>query len=166
MRCFIGIKLSNNCKNNVIKIMDNLRKENVKGNYTDILNLHITIHFLGEVSQVQEKEIISILKSINEEKFTLKLENLKLMKDILTISILNNERIDFIYYYLYKELTNIGIKLEKREFKPHLTLIRNVVNPVFTLFSDTTIVESIVLFESTKINNKLCYLERCKIKLN
>ena len=50
MRLFIAIQLSDSIRNSLTAVQTYLRDHGVRGNYTKIENLHLTLAFIGEYS--------------------------------------------------------------------------------------------------------------------
>ena len=73
-----------------------------------------------------------------------------------------NDNLINVYEKLYNELTFKGFKLEEREFKPHVTLAREVVlseNINIDSLNYEFSVDRISLMESKRINGELKYIE-------
>jgi len=67
MRTFIAIDLNKECKAEIIKIQKTLSKKNLfNGKFTEDENLHLTLKFLGEIS---EEQVIEVKKRLTEIKF-------------------------------------------------------------------------------------------------
>lgn len=64
MRCFVAIDLSENIKEKITEITKELKKQDVDVKFVESQNLHITVKFLGEVSEEQVKEISNIAKEV------------------------------------------------------------------------------------------------------
>ena len=73
MRCFIAIDIPKKIKEKISHESQLLHKKNIfKGKATEKENLHLTLKFLGEVSEEQIKKISEKLRSINFKKFKAK----------------------------------------------------------------------------------------------
>ena len=59
MRCFIGIRLENRFQKKIKNVNQFLYQNGVRGNFTDINNVHLTLAFIGEI----DRNIATILKN-------------------------------------------------------------------------------------------------------
>ena len=48
MRLFIAINLDDNIRDALAEMQESMRRQGVRGNYTKIENLHLTLAFIGE----------------------------------------------------------------------------------------------------------------------
>ena len=52
IRCFIALDIPDNIIEEIRKIQEQLKKENLfSGKYTDLNNVHLTLKFLGEINE-------------------------------------------------------------------------------------------------------------------
>ena len=51
MRTFIAIEFDNETKKNITQLQNKIKNDCKKGNFTVKDNLHLTMHFLGEIEQ-------------------------------------------------------------------------------------------------------------------
>jgi RNA 2',3'-cyclic 3'-phosphodiesterase len=71
MRCFIALELSPEIKREIRKISEELEKENLfNGKITEEGNIHLTLKFLGEISEKEIEETKNKLKEIKFQEFT------------------------------------------------------------------------------------------------
>ncbi|HHW30732.1 MAG TPA: RNA 2',3'-cyclic phosphodiesterase [Clostridiaceae bacterium] len=169
MRLFIAINFDNNTKTCLYNIGQKLKELSVKGNYTLWENYHLTVVFIGETSKVND--IKQAMDSIDAPRFNLDLKGFgsfhRTGGDIFWIGVEENKNLVKIYSQICDELVMRGINVEKREYKPHITLGREIVlkygfdrkefsksiNPI------TIQVDKISLMKSERINGKLTYTE-------
>ncbi|MFZ5955130.1 MAG: RNA 2',3'-cyclic phosphodiesterase [Nanoarchaeota archaeon] len=126
MRCFISINLPEECKKEVIKLQNKLKEKNLFiGKYTEKDNLHLTLKFLGEISEEKMKIVENKLDKVRFEDFELRFEKLGFFSPhligIVWISALGEGLFD-----LQK---NIDLKLSdlfprEERFMGHLTIAR------------------------------------------
>lgn len=169
MRLFIAINLNNDNKDNILKIINELRKQSVRGNFTTRPNLHLTVVFIGEIEDSREGDIINAINSITVLPFHITISGLGRFKgrdngDLYWLGISENKSLNILYKQLFNALIDFGFEIESREFKPHLTIGRNVITnstvidrlkenlPLFT-----NVVKSIDLMKSERINGILTY---------
>jgi 2'-5' RNA ligase len=171
MRLFIAINLDDSIKEELLMIMSRLKKLSRQGSYTLAENLHLTLIFLGEI---QESEINKIKAAMDDTKaapFQLQFSGLGNFKrkegDIYWVGVNRNKILDDIHRQLFNNLDQAGFHLEKRPFKPHLTIARRVITrqefdmadfsqKILPMKMETS---KISLMKSERINGKLTYTE-------
>ena len=130
VRCFICVEVEN--EENIQLISQLLEKINTIEGIRPVKHnqLHITLKFLGEVTNQQVMRINQLLEDISFEKIQLKFDRLgcfphgKKPRVIwLGISEGDTELAD-LAKIIEKRLVSIGFPREKRKFSPHLTLGR------------------------------------------
>lgn len=169
MRLFIAINFDDQIKNRLYVITQKLKSVSLQGNFTLRENFHVTVVFIGETNRINI--IKQIMDKISAQPFDIVLGKLGKFKrnsgNIYWIGVEKNEYLSSIYDQLAKELIYAGFNIDKRDFKPHLTLGREVKLPedfdenVFskTIPTMTIRVGKISLMKSERINGKLTYTE-------
>lgn len=163
MRMFIGIKLSPENLEKIKQLQDNLQ---IQGRLTSIDNIHLTLIFLGELNDQDINKVKAILNSLDQQRFTITSSNVEMLRDMVIIKIQNNIQLQNLYDNLHYKLSNAGFKIEERKYFPHITLVRNCDTKIYQNFVITENVFEVILFSSERINGKLTYILRHKIKLN
>lgn len=70
MRCFISIELPNEVKEEINKVQNELKiNSNIKSKIVEKENLHLTLKFLGEISDKKIEEIKKLLTMVNINSF-------------------------------------------------------------------------------------------------
>ncbi|HYE67318.1 MAG TPA: RNA 2',3'-cyclic phosphodiesterase [Anaerovoracaceae bacterium] len=171
MRLFIAINLTSDIKDYLMAAIQELKKEAFKGNFTRRENLHLTLVFLGELSEEKTGIIKSAMDRINGEPFLLSISGFGKFKrnsgDIHWAGVDKSEALIMIQKQLIAELEKTGFSLENREFAPHLTLGREVrlADPSGNIYESLPTakqemnVSRISLMKSERINEKLIYSE-------
>lgn len=73
-RCFVALDLPEEAKDMIIKIQDIIRQENlISGKFIEKENLHLTLKFLGEISEAQIEGIMERLNNIKFGKLKVRL---------------------------------------------------------------------------------------------
>ena len=166
MRLFIAVNFNEDIKMKIKNIQDEFKKISIKGNFTLYENLHLTLIFLGEVPSSKINDIKEVMMQIELDSFKLKFNNTGMFKrnggDIYWAGIEKNNSLEKVHKYLCEKLTIKGFNIEKRAFKPHLTLAREVVlNKDFNNYKKPLDIKSevnkISLMKSERINGKLKY---------
>lgn len=167
MRLFIAIDFSKEEKNNLAKAIVNIKEHAISGNFTPEENLHLTVIFLGETDRLAD--IKQAMNNVVASSFTLSLKDLGRFPrqdgDIYWIGVGESKILLNIYEQLYSSLVTNGFALEKRKFKPHLTIGRKVIikKELASMDFGITIgtmnidVTKISLMKSERIKGKLVY---------
>ncbi|MDR7855958.1 RNA 2',3'-cyclic phosphodiesterase [Tissierella sp.] len=169
MRLFIAIDFDEYVKNNINNIMESIKKYAKQGRFVSTDHMHLTLEFLGEISEERVQDIISAMKLLNAAPFTLSLSDLGYFKrndgNIYWFGITENKDLMDIQEELHNLLQERRFKLEERDYKPHLTIGRKV--KLINTFNSDELKESISkiqfevnsidLMESENINGKLVH---------
>lgn len=178
MRLFIAVNLNNTMKDYLSEAIQKLKVKASEGNFTRIENLHLTLVFLGEVGEERLDAVKSAINYVNAEPFRLSLEGFGRFKrrggDIHWAGIAANDTLLSIQKQLSMELKKAGFTLEEREFRPHLTLGREVritgeTADIYGALADRKCemtVEKMSLMKSERINGRLVYSEIYGKELN
>ncbi|WP_444995453.1 RNA 2',3'-cyclic phosphodiesterase [Aliikangiella sp. IMCC44359] len=127
-RLFFAVELSYESKKQLLEIQQ--RIPNVVGSPVDGQNLHITLSFIGNVSEKNLQQIIEGIRPISVQPFTVSLHDLIYWPKpkVLAIS-LNDPELKLVQCkkQIEKYLTEIDFfQFDKREYTPHITLFRQV----------------------------------------
>ncbi len=172
MRVFFAILPDQKTK---IKLQEMSRKMHVKsrsGNFTSVDNFHVTLVFIGDVSDTTLVKLKAIVDETKYAQFVIKTRNLGFFsnrgsKDILVWHIERNQELDGLSDFLREKLEKLGFEFQDREFRPHFTIARKVAFPPEETNDDdfyrAPVVfmrcERLSLMESRRINGKLSYRE-------
>jgi 2'-5' RNA ligase len=155
IRVFIGFFLPNEIKKEVLEIQRKIPL--FKGKLVEEENLHLTLKFLGEISEEELKEVKDLLKKIHFRKIECALDSLGFFSEtlvrIIWIHLKNSEDLQREVDEALKDL----FKTEDR-FMSHLTIARiksikdkkEFINKLNELIFDKTnfFVEEICLIKS------------------
>jgi 2'-5' RNA ligase len=163
MRLFTAINFTPEIKVALMNHIALLKTTSLRGNFTTENNLHLTINFIGETDRVAA--VKEVLSAIEAEPFTLTLGKTGVFRrsggDIHWIGIEKNPKLDSLHKQLSDALRLKGFSLENRDYKPHITLGREVVLkqiPEFHQHLGMTVTR-ISLMNSERIKGKLVYTE-------
>lgn len=169
MRLFIAINFSEEIKAKIDAIIQELKGNAQKGNFTKRENIHLTLVFIGETTKVDNVKVC--MGELKQSPFTMMLRGLgRFPRDngsIYWLGVEKNDTLNSIHQELTARLINIGFSIEKRLYKPHLTLGREVVvnktfiHREFERKNEPIPIDiaSISLMKSERINGKLIYSE-------
>ncbi len=164
----IGIQLAD--------LQNSLREHRAQGKYTDIENLHLTLHFIGEAEPGQIPEFKAVLEkaALIFPSFSIRLSSFGSFRQ---------GKEDLIYVKVKSgrdSLTSISDFIRKncsvgdfKPMKPHITLIRRcrisystlkiLKKTRFDLPSEN--ITSLYLMESRKVDGKLNYIPIAEVPL-
>lgn len=130
MRLFIAINFDKEFKDIIENIGTKVKECSLQGKFVDKEYFHLTVEFLGEIPESKVESIKNIMNKIAAKSFLLKLEEIGFFNrkegDIYWIGIEKSEELLKIKSQLYKMLKEEGFNVEKRKYKPHLTIGRKV----------------------------------------
>ena len=163
MRLFIAINLSPETKDKLIALTGELRAASPRGNFSLPENLHLTLAFLGECSENQASRAKSAMDALDFQPFDLRVERIGRFPreggDIWWAGVSQSGPLMALHRDLTEHLLRADFSLERRPYRPHITLGRKVSaslppRPV-TPFAQR--VTSIELMKSEQIAGKLTY---------
>jgi 2'-5' RNA ligase len=132
LRLFWAINLPNEIKDRLWEIQKQLRGTGVDAKWVGRENLHLTVHFLGEVDVAIIDALVSAVQGalLDRKFFTLQLGGLGVFPDarhprVLWAGVAGGENeLWEIHRLVAGAMLPFGIPLPGRSFSPHLTLAR------------------------------------------
>ena len=129
MRLFIAINFDAKTKADIGKAIEGLKPYAIKGRFTHMDSLHLTLVFIGETSKITDAE--KAMDELRAPSFAMVIQGFGRFSrpggDICWLGVAKNEVLANIYAQLSESLSRKGFVLERRPFKPHLTLGRELV---------------------------------------
>ena len=122
MRLFIAIQLSDGIRNSLSAVQSYLRDHGVKGNYTKLENLHLTLAFIGKYSDPDL--VLEAMRSVPFTPFPMRIEGFGSFGDLYWCGIGENDILIAYVKRLRRALAENGIPFDRKKFSPHITLIR------------------------------------------
>ena len=132
MRAFIAIELSEEIRNALFQIQSHLKYSGADVKWVEKDNIHLTLKFLGEISEAKVKEISDILDGIGKETGPFEIT----LKDIGAFPKIDYPRVIWVgldkgvkesaelAVKVDEALSKIGFQKESRPFAAHLTIGR------------------------------------------
>ncbi|HOJ47924.1 MAG TPA: RNA 2',3'-cyclic phosphodiesterase [Bacillota bacterium] len=164
MRLFTAILFTPEIKKVLTDHIAALKIASRSGNFTLENNLHLTINFIGETDRVED--VKKAMSAIRFQPFTITLGKSGVFRrsggDIYWLGIAQNPQLDSLHKNLFEALRAKGFTLENRDYKPHITLGREVVLNKTPAFSEKPLqmtVSRVSLMKSERIGGKLVYTE-------
>lgn len=179
MRVFIAINFSSDIQRYLYKIVQYLKQQSIRGNFTRNENMHLTLAFFGEVSSDRVEEIMQIMDQIAKEStsFEIKLGGLGKFvnrgESLYWCGIEENKVLAKLQDTLVKSLRENEFLVDDKPFKPHVTLARRcmiksdmeeklVSEKIEAMSMQVTQIE---LMKSEHIEGKLTYTSLGAVKL-
>jgi len=130
MRLFVALNFSEEVKNKIEDITLRVKEHSTQGKFVNKGLMHLTVEFLGEISESNIDLIKEAIDCLESEPFSMILTNIGYFKrnegDICWLGIEENAKMLNMQSQLHERLLKKGFKLEDREYKPHLTIGRKV----------------------------------------
>ena len=124
MRLFIAVPLPDHMKRALMTVRKDLERQGVSGNWTRNENLHLTLAFLGEVSEQELPVICSAMEAADFAPFRLALNGSGRFGDLLWIGCGDCPQLEELANSLRGKLEESGIRFDPKPFRPHITLLR------------------------------------------
>ncbi|MCW8859067.1 MAG: RNA 2',3'-cyclic phosphodiesterase [Deltaproteobacteria bacterium] len=130
MRTFIAVELPGTLKKQLGTLAASLSTSQVEAKWVDPANLHITLKFLGEVTEEELPAIISVLEKLGQShnRFTVKTAGFGCFPPrgkprVLFVETVQQRFLQALAAELEERLADLGFAKEGR-FKAHITLAR------------------------------------------
>lgn len=125
IRIFTAIELPEDIKDSLTSL-----KTKIKGaKWVDRAQMHLTLSFIGEVSEHVLKEIKNELESLELNSFKIKLKGLGFWQSngipkVIWVGVDPNDNLNLLKEKIDQHLKNIGVLIDKKKYIPHITLAR------------------------------------------
>ena len=165
MRLFIAINLPDAVKDSLESAVKTLRRQGVKANWSRRENFHLTLAFLGELESAEPA--ITAMEQVRARKFSLRFTDSGRFRreggDIFWLGVAQSEPLMELQAELHQALRREGLRLERRPYRPHLTLARRLRDRGETVLTqslpDAVPVRGISLMRSDRVEGKVQYTE-------
>lgn len=172
MRLFIGIPFSERVRNQIRKAVMKIQPSIAKGKLSDWEGYHLTLKFLGEVSEQDMAKLALLMReaSLPLTPFELRLTELGTFRksggDVLWLGVTVPPELVVLQQEVESLASLAGFEPEVRSYSPHLTLGRGVrytesfeaLSKHWTMKRLKVKVDRVVLFHSTKLSGRLAYV--------
>lgn len=136
MRTFIAIELPKEIKEALGRIQEKLKASGADVKWVEPKNIHLTLKFLGEISEQQLEKITAILNDLAKDKknFRVRISSLGAFPKMNFPRVIwvgvdqGNEEIKVLAKALEEKIARIGIPKEDRPFSSHITIGRTRSN--------------------------------------
>ena len=158
MRLFIAINLDDKFRDALVEMQESMRRQGIRGNYTRMENLHLTLAFIGECGDPDA--VNEVLASIPLEPFRLALRGYGSFGNLYWAGLEDNDKLSAYVKRLRRALAEKGIPFD-RKFSPHITLLRQASArlPRLRVSSAAMEVRRVSLMRSERGKNGMIYTE-------
>lgn len=127
MRAFIAIEVPEELKERVLAASEKLKTESIVLVKKEAM--HITLHFLGDITEAEAEKVKEAMNSVTHRPFEASLSGIScftpnFIRVIFADVTKGKEEISAIHRELSTPLSGAGIRIEREEFVPHLTIAR------------------------------------------
>lgn len=160
MRVFTAICIPDDIRDTLYRTAEGIKTIYPRANVTRKDNLHLTLVFIGETDRIDD--IRKAVGSVRFEPFRLCIRGTGYFRSgIEWAGIARSSELMRIQKDLNSGLTDMGFSVEDRRYSPHLTLAREVPEPVDGLYIPdmSFTAENIRIFKSERIGGKLTYTD-------
>lgn len=163
MRLFIAIQLNDEIRSALSSVQEQLIRRGVRGNYTSLENLHLTLAFIGEYPDPDA--VLDALSAVSFFPFSLRLDGFGCFGDLWWVGLSQSEALNTTVRHLRRALSDAGIPFDRKRFSPHITLIRRAVPggsgriPSVEIPAAEMTVNRISLMRSDRGKNGMIYTE-------
>lgn len=132
LRLFIAVELSTETVTHARKIIERLRQTEVEAKWVDPANLHLTLHFFGDVDELDMPSICRAMDEVGAAlpPFDVEVGGVGAFPDMETPRTLwlgirrGSEDLVELHKSLEARLAPLGFHGEDRQYRPHLTVGR------------------------------------------
>lgn len=125
MRLFIALRLDENVRAALADIQAGLRRRGMRGNYTSLENLHLTLAFIGEYPDPEA--VLEAMETVAFTPFPLRLEGFGRFGDLWWAGLAESGGLTACVRRLRRALAEADIPFDRKKFTPHITLVRRAV---------------------------------------
>ncbi len=167
MSLFVALTLNDKVKNDICETIVRLRTQSLSGNFSSRSNLHATLAFLGDNADVEK--IKAAMDAVTAKPFEIEVGGYGIFRkrtgNVHWTQIKPSEALDAMRAELIAALKEQGLSPDETEFKPHITLGREIetiktFNPATfsrSVPKNTQTVADITLMQSDHVEGKLTY---------
>ena len=122
MRLFIAIEFDEEILQALTKLQSEWKVLGVRGNFTPVQNLHLTLAFIGEYGN--PNAVLEAMNSVSFAPFSINLDGIGTFRDIYWAGIAANDALSNYVRRLRRALAENNIPYDRKKFSPHITLVR------------------------------------------
>ncbi|MCR4764178.1 MAG: RNA 2',3'-cyclic phosphodiesterase [Lachnospiraceae bacterium] len=107
------------------EIQADLLQAGLRGNFTRVENLHLTLAFIGEYGDVGA--VRDTLGDVEFSPFEISLQGIGRFGDLYWAGIRESDDLEKLAKRIRRALAEAGIPFDRKKFNPHITLVRKAV---------------------------------------
>jgi 2'-5' RNA ligase len=159
MRLFVAITLSEEIKETLCSAQDSMFDRGVRGNYTPVENMHLTLAFIGEYPDAEP--VLDALSIVSFSPFDITLEGIGCFGDLWWAGIKESAPLYSVVRRVRRALAENEIPFDRKRFSPHVTLIRKASGrmPGIQIKPVSMNVGTVSLMRSDRGRNGMIYTE-------
>lgn len=125
MRLFISLNFDANTVESLCNLQSILRDNGVEGNFTKPQNLHMTLAFIGEYGKPDD--VLDVMEEVPFRYIPICFSDVYVHREMVLVSIAHNPGLESYVRRLRRALAEKGIPFDRKNFNPHITLVRKAV---------------------------------------
>lgn len=163
MRVFYALTFNKEAKLNMLEYRNDFANNSIEGAFVNPNNFHLTLEFIGEVNEKELNLLTNLLyefKNYPKDLIVSYIGSFKRKnKEVVWLGIEDNNELMMLQKQLRKLLINNNFNIENRNYKPHITIGRQVLRA--DPREDVIIqplklpIHSMALMESKRVSDKL-----------
>ena len=159
MRLFIAIILSQEMKNALINVQNEMFDRGIRGNYTSEENMHLTLAFIGDYPDMGP--VLDALAEVALVPFDITLKGIGCFGDLWWAGLKDSVPLSAVARRVRRALSEHDIPFDRKKFSPHITLIRKAHGemPGLKMEAASMTVSRISLMRSDRGKNGMIYTE-------
>lgn len=160
MRLFVAVNFSKEVKDTLMEVSGMLKSAAASGNFTRRENLHLTLAFIGETANVGAA--MESVEEVAANPFDITLGGVGRFGKLFWVGVKESGKLRDLAMGVDAALSRRGFDIEKRDFKPHVTIAREVevLAPVKIAVPGISMrVDALSLMKSERVGGRLCYSE-------
>ena len=165
MRLFAAIRFSPAVRSALLDAVSALRRQGA-GTFTRPENLHLTLAFNGETDR-QDAAKAALDRACAGGPVALTVEGLGHFDDLWWTGVRENRKLEALALGVQQSLRDAGFSIERRHWKPHITLVRRWrgPRPHLVIPPATMTARRVSLMRSDRVDGRLVYTEVYSVEL-
>ena len=160
LRLFIAIRFSKEILDTLLRAQEQLRRSGARGNFSAPENLHLTLAFLGETSDVVT--LCRVIDRAAGEAFPLAVSGAGRFGELWWAGVEKNPALEALAERLREGCRRAGFHPDEKPFRAHVTLARQLqydAPPRLHVPRTEMTVRRVSLMKSERVGGKLTYTE-------
>ncbi len=181
MRIFVGIDLKPTLKSEIIELQSKIKSYAVKGNWKNEDDFHLTLKFLGDISEDRLNGLFETLERTRDhfKPFSIHLKGLDVFGSAVPSSVTGMtpvrvlwlgldgdlDALNDLYFTIENALCDNGFAKDYRPYAPHITVGQDIklagalemLKAAFEPFDERIDVDAVTVFNSEVVGGKRVY---------